>query len=104
MVKFLCMTLVYCPGLTCIQLGWQYHNLIDFQLGVNLDSISLPGICTEVYRMPKPIQAEKYNESKSTTNPVMKTQDILLEIVNKKVKVKSLTKDDFECKCKNRYM
>ena len=42
MVKSLCMTLVYCPGLACIQEGWQYHSLIDFQLAVKLDSISLP--------------------------------------------------------------
>ena len=47
MVTFLCMTLVYCPGLTCIQEGWQYHSLVDFQLGVSLDSISLPDIGTE---------------------------------------------------------
>ena len=46
-VKPLCMKLVYCPGLTCIQEGWQYHSLVDFQLGVKLDSISLPDICTE---------------------------------------------------------
>ena len=30
MVKSLCMTLVYCPGLACIQEGWQYHSLVDF--------------------------------------------------------------------------
>ena len=47
MVKSLCMMLVYCPGLTCIQEGLQYHSLVDFQLGVKLDSISLPDICTE---------------------------------------------------------
>ena len=47
MVKSLCMTPVYCPGLACIQEGWQYHSLVDFQLGVKLDSISLPDICTE---------------------------------------------------------
>ena len=47
MVKSLRMTLVYCPGLTCIQDGWQYLSLVDFQLGVKLDSISLPDICTE---------------------------------------------------------
>ena len=47
MVKPLCMTLVYCAGLTCIQEGWQYHSLVDFQLGVMLDSISLPDICKE---------------------------------------------------------
>ena len=47
MVKSLCMTLVYCQGLTCIQEGRQYHSLIDFQLGVKLDSISLPDIWTE---------------------------------------------------------
>ena len=47
MIKFLCMSLVYCPGLTCIQEGWQYHILVDFQLGVKLDSVSLPDICTE---------------------------------------------------------
>ena len=46
-VKSLCMALVYCPGLTCIQERWQYHSLVDFQLGVKLDSISLPDICTE---------------------------------------------------------
>ena len=37
MVKSLCMTLVYCPSL----------SLVEFQLGVKLDSISLPDICTE---------------------------------------------------------
>ena len=47
MFKSLCMTLVYCPGLTCIQEGWQYHSLVDFRLGVKLDSISLSDICTE---------------------------------------------------------
>ena len=47
MVKSLCKTLVYCPGLTCIQEGWQYHNLVEYLLGVKLDSISLPDICTE---------------------------------------------------------
>ena len=47
MVRSICMTLVYCPGLTCIQEGWQYHSLIDFQLGVKLDSITLPDICTK---------------------------------------------------------
>ena len=47
MVKSLWMTLVYCPGLTCIQESWQYHSLVDFRLGVKLDSISLPGTCTE---------------------------------------------------------
>ena len=47
MVKSLCITLVSSPGLTCIQGGWQYHSLVDFQLGVKLDSISLPDICTE---------------------------------------------------------
>ena len=41
------MTLVYCPGLACIQEDWQYHILLDFQLGVKLDSITLPNICTE---------------------------------------------------------
>ena len=41
MVKSLFMTLVYCPGLTCIQDGWQYHSIVDFQLGVQLDSITL---------------------------------------------------------------
>ena len=46
-IKFLCMSLVNCPGLTCIQEGWQYHSLVDFHLGVKLDSISLPDICTE---------------------------------------------------------
>ena len=45
-VKSLCMTLVYCPGLTCIHESWQYHSLVDFQLGVKLDSISPPDICT----------------------------------------------------------
>ena len=43
----LCMTLFYCPGLACIQDSWQYHSLVDFQLGVKLDSISLLDICTE---------------------------------------------------------
>ena len=36
MVKSLCMALVYCPGLTCIQEGWQYHSLVDF-IGYNLN-------------------------------------------------------------------
>ena len=27
--------------------GWQYHSLVEFQLGVKLDSMSLPDICTE---------------------------------------------------------
>ena len=48
MVKSLRMPLVYCPGLACIQEGWQYHGLVDFQLCVKLDSISLPDICTEI--------------------------------------------------------
>ena len=30
-----------------MQEGWQYHSLVDIQLGVKLDSISLPDICTE---------------------------------------------------------
>ena len=47
MVKSLCMTLVYCLGITYIQDGWQYHSLEDFQLGVKLDSILLPDIWTE---------------------------------------------------------
>ena len=47
MIKSLCMTLVYCPSLTCIQEGRQYHSLVAFQLGVKLDFISLADICTE---------------------------------------------------------
>ena len=47
MVTSHCMTLVYCSGLTCIQEGWQYHIIVDFQLGVKLDLITLPDICTE---------------------------------------------------------
>ena len=47
MVQSLFMTLLYRPGLTCIQEGWQYHSLVDFQLGVKLDSIWLPDIGTE---------------------------------------------------------
>ena len=50
MVTSLSMTLVYYPCLTCIQEGWQYHSLVDFQLGVKLDSVSLPDICTESYK------------------------------------------------------
>ena len=46
MLKSLCMTLIYCPGLACIQECWQYNSLVDFQLGVKLDSISIPDICT----------------------------------------------------------
>ena len=42
MIKSLCMTLLYCPGLTCIEEGWQYHGLVDFQLGVRLYFNSLP--------------------------------------------------------------
>ena len=41
------MALVYYLGLPCIQEGWQYHGLVDFQLGVKLDSISFPDIYTE---------------------------------------------------------
>ena len=40
MVKCLCMTLVYCPGFTGVQEGWQYQSPVDFQLGVKLDFIS----------------------------------------------------------------
>ena len=47
MVKSLCMTRVHLSGLTCIQEGWNYHSLVDFQRVVKLDSISLPDICTE---------------------------------------------------------
>ena len=46
-LKSLCMMLVHCLGLTCSQKGLQYHSHVDFQLGVKLDSISLPDICTE---------------------------------------------------------
>ena len=41
------MTLIYCPDLTCIKKGWQYHNLVDFQVRVKLDSFLLPDICKE---------------------------------------------------------
>ena len=41
------MTLVYCPGITFIIEGWQNHSLVDSQVGVKLDSISPPNICTE---------------------------------------------------------
>ena len=27
--------------------GWQYNSLVDFQFGVNIDSISLSDICAE---------------------------------------------------------
>ena len=47
MVKFLGMALVYCPGLTCIQEGWQYKGLVDFQLSIKSDSISFPDICAK---------------------------------------------------------
>ena len=50
MVKSLCLTLVNCPGLTCIQEGLQYHGIVDFQLGVKLDSILLTDICTETFK------------------------------------------------------
>ena len=47
-LKWKWLSLFACrPGLTCIQEGWQYHSLVDFQLGVKLDSISLPDICAE---------------------------------------------------------
>ena len=42
MVKSLGMTLVYCPRLTCVSEGWQYHSLVDLS-----DSIPLPDICTK---------------------------------------------------------
>ena len=52
MVKFLGMALVFCPGLTCIQEGWQYNGLVDFQLSIKSDSISFPDIfLCEVCRM-----------------------------------------------------
>ena len=50
MVKSLCVTLVYCPGLTCIQEGYQYHSLVDFKLGVKVPchpktfALSLPEV------------------------------------------------------------
>ena len=47
MVISLAMTLVYCPRLTCIYEGWQYHRLVDFQISVKSDSIPLPDICTK---------------------------------------------------------
>ena len=47
MVKSLCMTLVYCTGLTCILGVRQYHSRVGFHLGVKLDSISLLDICME---------------------------------------------------------
>ena len=47
MVEFLGMTLVDCPGLTCIYEGWQYHSLVDFQLSVKPDSIPPPHICAK---------------------------------------------------------
>ena len=47
MVKSLCMALVYCPCITCIQEVWQNHSLVDSKLGVNLDSILLTDNCTE---------------------------------------------------------
>ena len=47
MVKSLYMTLVYCPGLLCIYEGMQYHSFVDVKLGVKLNSLSLPDICTE---------------------------------------------------------
>ena len=42
MVKYLCMALVY-----YLQERWQYNSHVDFQLGVKLDSISLPDVYTE---------------------------------------------------------
>ena len=33
MVKFLGMTLVYCPGLKCILECWQYNSLVDLHAG-----------------------------------------------------------------------
>ena len=51
MVKSFYMTLVYCPGLLCIyegrDEGRQYHSFVDIKLGVKLNSIPLPDICTE---------------------------------------------------------
>ena len=47
MVKFHGMASVYCPGLTCIYKGWQYNNLVDFQLSIKSDSISFPDICAK---------------------------------------------------------
>ena len=46
-LKWKRLSLLYCLGITCIQKGWQYHSLVDFQLGVKLDSFSLPDICTD---------------------------------------------------------
>ena len=51
-LESLCMTLVYFSGLLCVLEGGgggQYHSPVDFQLAVKLDSISLPGICTECH-------------------------------------------------------
>ena len=44
MVKSLGMALVYCPGLTCIQEGWQYHSLVNVQLSIKTDPIPFPYI------------------------------------------------------------
>ena len=35
------------PGRSCIQECWQYRSLLDFRLGVKIDSVLLPDICTE---------------------------------------------------------
>ena len=47
MVKSLGMTLVYCPCFTCIQEGWHYHSLADFQLSVKSDPITLSDVCVK---------------------------------------------------------
>ena len=47
MVTSLGMPLVYCSGLTCMQVGWQYHSIVDFQLNVKSNSIPLPDICAK---------------------------------------------------------
>ena len=47
MVKSRRMTLVYCPGPTCIYKGWQYHSLIVVQFSIKSDSISFPDICAK---------------------------------------------------------
>ena len=36
-----------------MQEGWQYNSLVDFQLGVKLDSSLLPLSCTCIFSRPR---------------------------------------------------
>ena len=47
MIKSFSMNFIFCPDLTCVcKMRLQCQSLVDFQLGIKLDSFSFPDICT----------------------------------------------------------